>query len=120
LEYTLLGSTGLKVSRLCFGTLTISPLQRGFGAEEGAALLKSARESGVTFFDTAEIYRTYAHLKAAFAGDDSVVISTKCYAYDKAGAAASLEKARREPNRLSMVFRPCRIASRKGSTNTPR
>jgi len=83
------------VSKLCFGTLTISPLQRDFDEEEGAALLKSAYDMGVTFFDTAELYGTYPHLKRAFSGIDDVVISTKSYAYDEKTAADSLDKARR-------------------------
>ena len=95
MEYTALGRSGLLVSRLCFGTLTISPLQRGFDVEKGAALLKSAYDMGVTFFDTAELYRTYAHLKSAFEHTDDVVISTKSYAYDEKTAADSLDKARR-------------------------
>lgn len=99
MEYVLLGGTGLRVSKLCFGTLTISPLQRGFDIKSGAALLKSAHDMGVTFFDTAEIYGTYAHLKEAFGDTDSVVISTKSYSYDEATAKSSLDKARRELGR---------------------
>lgn len=95
MDYVLLGGTGLSVSKLCFGTLTISPLQRGFDIDSGAALLKSAYEMGVTFFDTAEIYGTYAHLKKAFTNNDDVIISTKSYSYDEQTAANSLDKARK-------------------------
>ena len=94
MEYRVLGRSGVAVSKLCFGTLTISPLQRDFSVEKGAALMKSAYEMGVTFFDTAELYGTYPHLKRAFAGVDDVVISTKSYAYDEATAKTSLDKAR--------------------------
>ena len=90
----MLGQSGLRVSKLCFGTLTISPLQRNFCVEKGAGLLKSAHEQGVTFFDTAEIYGTYDHLKEAFKGSGDVVISTKSYAYDTNTAKNSLDKAR--------------------------
>ncbi|MDD5017126.1 MAG: aldo/keto reductase [Eubacteriales bacterium] len=93
METTKLGSTGISVSRLCFGTLTISPLQRNFDTKKGAALLKSAYDMGVTFFDTAELYGTYPHLKQAFAGTPDVVISTKSYAYDEHTARQSLDKA---------------------------
>jgi aryl-alcohol dehydrogenase-like predicted oxidoreductase len=89
----MLGHTGLRVSKLCFGTLTISPLQRSFDVEKGAELLKSAYDMGVTFFDTAEIYGTYAHLKRAFAGNNSVVISTKSYSYNTDTAKQSLDRA---------------------------
>ena len=37
-----LGSSGLTVTKLCFGTLTMSPLQRNMTPEEGAALLTYA------------------------------------------------------------------------------
>jgi aryl-alcohol dehydrogenase-like predicted oxidoreductase len=94
LEYVTLGNTGLRVSKLCFGTLTISPLQRNLGIEPGAALLKSAYDLGVTFFDTAEIYGTYAHLKKAFFDKEDVIISTKSYSYDIKTAKESLDKAR--------------------------
>lgn len=93
MEYTILGKTGLRVSKLCFGTLTISPLQRDFDTKKGAALLKSAYDMGVTFFDTAEIYGTYPHLKQAFSNTDDVVICTKSYSYDQRTAKESLDKA---------------------------
>ncbi len=99
MEYVTLGAAGLRVSKLCFGTLTISPLQRNLDIEPGAALLKSACDLGVTFFDTAEIYGTYAHLKRAFSGSDKVIISTKSYSYDIKTAKESLEKARKELGR---------------------
>lgn len=94
MEYVTLGNSGLHVSKLCFGTLTISPLQSNFDVESGAALLKSAFDKGVTFFDTAEIYGTYSHLKKAFSGNDKVIISTKSYSYDIKTAKISLDKAR--------------------------
>jgi aryl-alcohol dehydrogenase-like predicted oxidoreductase len=102
LKYVLLGGTGISVSKLCFGTLTISPLQRGFDIERGAELLKSAHDMGVTFFDTAEIYGTYAHLKKAFSAADDVVICTKSYSYDVKTAKDSLDKARSELGRDSI------------------
>lgn len=99
MNYIRLGSTELRVSKLCFGTLTISPLQRNFDVDRGAALLKSAYDMGVTFFDTAELYETYAHLNRAFGKTDDVVISTKCYAYDEKTASQSLNKALSELDR---------------------
>ncbi len=99
MEYKQLGKTQIRVSKLCFGTLTISPLQKDLSEKRGAYLLKSAFDTGVTFFDTAELYGTYAHIKAAFSRNDDVVISTKCYAYDTKSAQQSLQKARSEMNR---------------------
>lgn len=99
MEYAYLGNTGLRVSKLCFGTLTISPLQRNFSVAEGAELLKSAYQSGVTFFDSAELYGTHKHIKYAFAGSTDVIISTKSYSYDERSAKESLESALRELGR---------------------
>ena len=39
MELISLGASGLTVSRLCFGTLTMSPLQLNMPAEQGAELL---------------------------------------------------------------------------------
>lgn len=95
MEQRLLGRTGLEVSRLCFGTLTLSPAQAGFSAEAGSELLAYAFNRGVTFWDTAEIYDTYPHIRAALRQlPQCPVISTKTYAWDEASAAASLDKAR--------------------------
>lgn len=88
------------VSSLCYGTLTLGPWQKGLTPEEGGRLLRYALEQGVTFFDTAELYETYAHIRHALKGyDGDVVISTKSYAVDERDAARSLEKARREMDR---------------------
>ncbi len=89
----------MRVSRLCFGTLTISPLQRNFDIEKGAALLKSAYDMGVTFFDTAELYKSYKYLKRAFSGSHDIIISTKSYSYDERTARQSLDKALKELGR---------------------
>ena len=44
MEYRFLGKTGLKGARLCFGTLTMAPMQQNLSPEEGARLLIHARE----------------------------------------------------------------------------
>lgn len=97
MEYRLLGKTGLHVSRLCFGTLTLGPLQADLPLEQGAELLQEAYGCGINFWDTAELYFNYAYLRLALKKiGDVPVIATKSYAYDREGARASLEKARRE------------------------
>ena len=88
-----LGRSGLKVSRLCFGTLTMSPLQRGMTPEEGAALLVHAYERGVRFLDTADLYGTYPHIRLALKDAPDYVISTKAYVWDRPTAQAALERA---------------------------
>jgi aryl-alcohol dehydrogenase-like predicted oxidoreductase len=53
MEHRQLGRTGVKVSGLCFGTMTF-----GGDADEraSAALFARCREAGVNFFDTADAY----------------------------------------------------------------
>jgi len=98
-EYRELGTTGLQVSRMCFGALTIGPLQRNLSVAEGGRLIRQALEAGINFIDTAELYRTYPYIKEALKGwsrPEQVVIATKSYAYTAEGMVQSLEKARRE------------------------
>ena len=45
--------TGLEVSELCFGTLTLGRLQANLSPQAGGDVIRRALESGVTFFDTA-------------------------------------------------------------------
>lgn len=79
-----LGSTGLAVSRLCFGTLTASPLQLGLAVDDAAELMLAAWRAGVRFFDTAKLYGNYDHLRALLrlVPRESVVLATKSYAFD--------------------------------------
>jgi aryl-alcohol dehydrogenase-like predicted oxidoreductase len=97
MEYVKLGKTELIVSRLCFGGLIIGPLQANLSLDEGAEVIASALKLGVNFIDTAELYKTYGYIKKAIEMTGiRPVVSTKCYAYTKDGAAESLERARKE------------------------
>jgi aryl-alcohol dehydrogenase-like predicted oxidoreductase len=53
MDYTHLGRTGLRVSRLCLGTMNFGPI-----TEEAAAhtIMDRAHEHGINFFDTANVY----------------------------------------------------------------
>ena len=52
-----LGKTGLRVSRLCFGTWQLSPRFWGeISKAEAAAAMKTAFDLGINFFDTADAY----------------------------------------------------------------
>lgn len=95
METRTLGKSGLKVSRLCYGTLTMSPLQRNMSPEDGARLLIHAYERGVRFLDTADLYGTYPHIKLALKEAPDYVVSTKGYVWDEPTAAAALERAYR-------------------------
>ena len=97
MEYVKLGNTGIQVSKLCFGALVIGPLQVNLPVDRGANIIKRGLELGINFIDTAELYGTYPHIKAAIKkSGKKPVVATKCYAYTKEGAAQSLEKARKE------------------------
>jgi len=60
-----LGNTGLRVSRLAFGTAYMGPQSDHLSPAEGAALLLHASQCGVTFWDTADDYGTHAHIATA-------------------------------------------------------
>ncbi|HYF82796.1 MAG TPA: aldo/keto reductase [Clostridia bacterium] len=97
MDYRILGNSKLKVSRLCFGSLTIGPLQANLGLQEGTAVIKTAFDMGVNFIDTAELYGTYDYIRKAVKGRrGDIIISTKCYAYTREGAEKSLKKALEE------------------------
>jgi aryl-alcohol dehydrogenase-like predicted oxidoreductase len=58
MQYTHLGRSGLKVSRLCLGTMNFGPQ-----TDETAAhsIMDSALEHGINFFDTANVYGGAGH-----------------------------------------------------------
>ena len=101
MEQVALGNTGIKVSRLCFGVLTIGPLQSSLPLDEGAALLVHAIDRGITFFDTAQEYQTYPYIRRAIqlGGYKDMVICSKTYADNRELAVEALEEARRELDR---------------------
>ncbi|MFC0865444.1 aldo/keto reductase [Sphaerimonospora cavernae] len=53
MEYGQLGRTGLKVSRLCLGTMNFGPQTT---EEDSHAIMDRAHELGISFFDTANVY----------------------------------------------------------------
>lgn len=100
MQYRKLGNTGMKVSRLCFGTLTIGPLQRGLRLSEGARLIRAALEMGVNFIDTAEIYGCYPYIKEALAGfTEKAIVASKSYAHTGEGMEQSLRRCLQELHR---------------------
>ncbi|MDK2927169.1 MAG: hypothetical protein PWR31_859 [Bacillota bacterium] len=100
MEYRLLGRSGLRVSRLCLGTLTIGPLQAHLSLTEGAKVIRTALEEGITFLETAELYDTYDYIRRGLAGwPGEVVIASRSYDYTYAGMRARVAKALRELKR---------------------
>ena len=53
MQYVHLGRSGLRVSRLCLGTMNFGPLTT---EGDSFALMDRAREAGINFFDTANVY----------------------------------------------------------------
>jgi aryl-alcohol dehydrogenase-like predicted oxidoreductase len=80
MEYKLLGQTGVKVSALCFGTMSF-----GGDADEAtsAAMFNRCREVGINFFDCANVYaggRSEEILGKLIAGcRDEVIITSKVF-----------------------------------------
>jgi len=89
MEYTNLGSTGMKVSRICLGCMTYgrkSWRQWVLEEEEGRPFIKQALELGINFFDTADMYSIGTSeeilgraLKDFGPSRDRVVIATKVF-----------------------------------------
>jgi aryl-alcohol dehydrogenase-like predicted oxidoreductase len=88
MEYTLLGKTGLRVSVAGLGCGGNSRLGLGSGKTQAqaVALVRTALELGVNFFDTAEVYGTEEILGRALAtAPNDAVISSKTRILDDAG-----------------------------------
>lgn len=88
MEYVRLGTSGMKVSKLCLGCMTYGdPAWRPWVTTERDALpfIRAALDAGVTFFDTADIYsngeseRILGRALCNLATRDDVVIATKAF-----------------------------------------
>src|ERR1700733_6927270 len=89
MEYVNLGSTGLKVSRICLGTMTYGSKRWRewvLEEEEGRPFIRRALELGINFFDTADMYSVGVSeeilgraLKDFGPSRDRVVIATKLF-----------------------------------------
>jgi len=88
MDYVRLGSTGLRVSRICLGAMSYGdPAWRPWvlAEEPSRPFVKRALEHGITFFDTADIYslgRSEEVLGRAlrdFGKREQVVIATKVF-----------------------------------------
>ena len=89
MEYVRLGSTGLKVSRICLGMMTYGdPNWRDWvlGIDAARPIVTKAAEAGINFYDTADMYSvgvseevTGTLLRELFPNRDEVVVATKVY-----------------------------------------
>jgi 1-deoxyxylulose-5-phosphate synthase len=89
MEYGRLGSTGLKVSRVCLGMMSYgSQTEREWhlGEDDAEPIVRHAVEAGITFFDTADTYSdglteeiTGRLLAKLFGRRDDYVLATKVF-----------------------------------------
>ncbi len=100
MEYVRLGSTGMKVSRICLGCMGFGDAERWvhkwvLDEEASRPVIKHALELGINFFDTANVYsigRSEEILGRAlkdFAVRDEVVIATKVHGKMREGPNGS-------------------------------
>jgi len=115
MEKRSLGNTGLLVTPVGMGVLTVGRTQLALPVEDGARIVRYAAERGINFFDTAEYYETYPYIAraaecrpynppsrtqasvgAAFSRPplDDAVISSKSLAPDHAGMTRAIEDCR--------------------------
>ena len=88
MQFVNLGRTGLKVSRICLGTMTYgTPTWRPWVLDEDTSrpFIKRALELGINFFDTADMYSLGASEEVVgralkdFAKREQVVLATKVF-----------------------------------------
>ena len=90
MQYTRLGKTGLKVSRICLGCMSYGVPERGahpwsLPEKEARPFIKQALEAGINFFDTANVYsdgtseEIVGKLLNEIAPRDEIVLATKVH-----------------------------------------
>ena len=126
MQFTNLGNTGLKVSRLCLGMMTYgSTTWRPWILDEDAArpFFQRALERGINFFDTADMYSRGVSEEVigpraarSFAQRDQVVIATKVFFPMGDGPNERRPVAQAHPRRRST--RRCAGSASTTSTST--
>ncbi len=96
MEYTRLGSTGMKVSRICLGCMGFGDAEHWIhkwvlDEESSRPVIQHALELGINFFDTANVYsigvseEILGRAIKEFARRHEVVIATKVFGVMRAG-----------------------------------
>lgn len=106
MEYTRLGSSGLKVSRIALGCMSFGDTSRGFnewalGDDAAEPIFRQAVELGITFWDTANVYgygsseEVVGRAIAKYTRREDVVLATKVFfpMHDGPGGAGLSRKA---------------------------
>lgn len=90
MEYTRLGTSGPKDSRIALGCMSFGDTSRGFnewslGDDDAAPLFAQAVELGITFWDTANVYgagsseEIVGRAMRQYARRDEIVLATKVF-----------------------------------------
>ncbi|HEY5411029.1 MAG TPA: aldo/keto reductase, partial [Caulobacteraceae bacterium] len=87
MEYVRLGSTGLKVSRICLGCMSFGEgMDWSLPEDQSQAIVRRALDGGINFFDTADVYSQGQSeeilgraLKAFGVNREETVVATKVY-----------------------------------------
>jgi len=88
MQYTYLGKSGLRISRIALGCMSFGDVSKGFNqwalnAEEAESIFKTAVEAGITFWDTANVYgfgsseEIVGEAIKKYSHRDNVVLATK-------------------------------------------
>lgn len=106
MEYTRLGSTGLKISRIALGMMSYGDNSRGFSRwaldeEASQPFFKQAVELGITFWDTANVYSLGSSEEfvgraiTRYTTRDEIVLATKVHfpMHDGPGGRGTSRKA---------------------------
>ena len=100
MEYTILGKSGIKVSRLCLGTWEFGQITNHWGVgpiEEYKKIVDFAIDNGINFIDTAEGYNKSEELLGEFLRGrrNDVVLATKIstFNWDYQGMRKSFDKS---------------------------
>jgi len=108
MDYTTLGKTGLKISKVGFGGIPIQRISR----EEARPLLEAVRAAGINYIDTAKMYTVSEEwLGYALEGmRDDFILASKSMARTKEGMAKdiddSLAKLRTDHIELYQIHNP--------------
>jgi len=123
IDRVILGKSGIQVSRLAWGTGThgwkfVSD-QTKLGTKGFIELAQRAYDSGITFFDVADIYGSHKYLRDAlkFIPREKIVIMTKIWTrsndwLEYQGAQVALDRFRKEigTDFLDIVLLHCQIS----------
>ncbi len=96
MEYRNLGSTGMRVSRVCLGCMSYGDPKQGthewsLDEEASRPFFRRAVEAGINFFDTANVYslgsseEVTGRALAEYANRDEVVLATKVHGQMRPG-----------------------------------